>query len=542
MIPDPDARIARLEVVEDLSEGVADRLLDLADKLRRREFELAREWFTPNFRGHALAELTVKEEKALPLSITRTSYRADDARSVDRAEFLAALERVMGPWSRVESVLWKVKGAEFQAGGDERWGKARLYLETLGVRADGSPISITGWANARVVMLEGRWCVDRFALESLDQDVRAAGPLFTDVATSTGVALVGTRFGKPGNTSFAWNGAASGDFDGDGRFDLFACAPNRNYLYRALGDGTYAEEAEARGVAAPGGGTGAVFFDFDNDGDQDLVVGHVGWRLPDGKLGGNTIQLYVNVGEGKFRAAGAEFGFTEPFVAYTLTAFDYDRDGFVDLFACGYGRVEAEHNNSWIEATNGAPNALFRNLGGKSFRDVAAQAGVRSNRWAYASAAADFDRDGDLDLFVANDYGSKELFRNNGDGTFTDVAASVGAIDRGNGMGIAWGDLDQDGRLDVYAANMSSTAGNRILKRLQGAIEPARYAELLKLAAGNTILLATGDGKFRALPSASGGISAAWAWSPALADFDLDGTLDIFCANGFVTGDLAHDT
>jgi hypothetical protein len=288
-------------------------------------------------------------------------------------------------------------------------------------------------------------------------------------------------------------------------------------------------------------GTGAVFFDFDNDGDQDLFVAHEGWTGADGSAMGETAKLYLNDGSGAFEMVTDDIGLDVSLVGYSATAFDYDMDGWLDVFVCGYGRVEDEHNNSWIEATNGKPNGLFRNIKGERFEDVALEAGVRGTSWSYASAAADYDLDGDLDLYVANDYGLNRFYRNEGDGSFKDVAEELGLLDRGNGMGVSFGDLNNDGLLDVYVANMSSTAGNRILDRLKDDVDEEVYEMLKKTAAGNTIFLRSGDG-FEALPSEAGGVNASWAWSPILCDFDLDGRTDIFVTNGFVTGDLAHDT
>ena len=173
--------------------------------------------------------------------------------------------------------------------------------------------------------------------------------------------------------------------------------------------------------------------------------------------------------------------------------------------------------------------------------NVAKAAGVAGSSWAYAAAAADFDQDGDQDLYVANDYGDNNLYRNRGDGTFEDVAKKLGVLDTGNGMGAAWADLDNDGDLDLYVSNMASSAGNRILRRLATKDGTDIESKLFKLAAGNTIFLQE-DGRFRQLPALAGGVGASWAWAPALLDIDLDGILDIYVANGFISGDSLKDT
>jgi len=274
-----------------------------------------------------------------------------------------------------------------------------------------------------------------------------------------------------------------------------------------------------------------------------LIVGHDAWVSQKGRVEGRTIAYFENDGSGKFTERGEQLGLGRyPGPWYSLTTFDYDGDGDLDVFVCGYGSVAKEHNNSWIEATNGTPNLLLDNRGDDGFVDVAGDLDIAGTSWTYAAAAADYDGDGDTDLYVANDYGTNRLWRNDGTGKFEDVAGELGVRDKGNGMGVTWGDLNQDGLLDLYVSNMSSTAGNRILGRLEGELDPEMHATLKKLAAGNTIFASGGENRFRRLPKSAGGVGASWAWAAVLRDFDLDGCLDIYCANGYVTGDLAHDT
>lgn len=551
VIEAPTRLHTNLSIVETESEAVADRLLEFSDRLRKREFEGLGEWFAEDFVGHAMTGVPVAEERELPLAIEETLHDCAGARAVGREAFVDALEALIGPWRSVDSVLFKVKKADFQRA-RRAWGKVHLKIHMIGRDEDGALVSVGGRADANVERDGGIYVLSRLALTELHRETRPS-PMFVDVAAPAGVAHTWTRFGTEGNQSFHWNGAAAGDVDGDGDFDLFVPSDGRNFLYLAQPDGTYAEAAEARGVARPAEGTGALFADFDRDGDQDLMVAHVGWK-PVGPedSGGERLQLYLNDGEGRFtRAEGPARGpgLDVPFVAYTLTALDIDGDGWLDVHVCGYGRVEVEHNDSWVEATNGSPNGLLRCRGvdgeGRflGFEDIAEAAGVRGSRWSYAAASADIDEDGDADLFVANDYGSNHLWINSGDGTFEDRAEALGVADRGNGMGASFGDLSGDGRLDLYISNMSSTAGNRILGRLGDDLDPETLALLAKLAAGNSIFIGAGEaGGFERLPAENGGIGASWAWSPALFDVDLDGDLDVFCANGFVTGELPFDT
>ncbi len=534
-IPDPTDRITQLELVEDESEAVADRLLAFSDKVRRRDFASAREWLSDDFAGESMSGLPVAEERERPLDVEEISYDVSAPPIQGPDEFLAGVASLIAPWSRVDSAIWKVKGAEFQRG-RPHWGKIKLFIHLTGRGPRGGGEAVKAWGYARVKQVSGTWMVDRFELTSLSTS-RRESPIFVSVAPAAGVGYVSTRFGKPGNTSFAFNGTACADIDGDGDWDLFVPSDGRNFLYVNSPEG-FSEEARERGVDQPDGGTGTVFFDFDNDHDLDLVVGHV----DDGQTAGTRIELYTNDGQGHFTRVPGGLGLgSKEVVAYSLTVFDYDGDGWLDLFACGYGITAKEHNNSWVQATNGSPNALFHNEGGKRFVDVASELGLAGNSWSYASAAADYDADGDVDLYVANDYGTNNLWRNDG-GTFTDVAEDLGVLDPGNGMGCNFADLNGDGRLDLYVSNMSSTAGNRILDRYADELDPQVYAILKKSAAGNTIFLQDPDGGFTRLPKKNGGVGGSWAWSTAMADFDLDGRIDVFCTNGFVTGDQPFDT
>ena len=207
-IPDPAGDPLFLELVEDDSEEVANELIELADKVRRRDFRAAAEWFADGFAGHAFDPLPVARRTDLPLGAVRVEHDTGAPPVVGREAFLDSLAARIGSWKRVEAVVWKVKGAEFQA--QPRWGKVRLKITLLGTGADGGPREIVAWAHVRAERTGGRWLLDRLALDSLKEESRSAF-LFTDVSASAGVAHSGIRFGQPGNDVFAWSGAAVGD-------------------------------------------------------------------------------------------------------------------------------------------------------------------------------------------------------------------------------------------------------------------------------------------------------------------------------------------
>ena len=539
-----------MEAVEEQSEAVANRLIEFSDAVRKRDYPRAREYLSADFLGTGIAELEVKDRETLALGTSKTHYHVDTTRetAVDRDGFVASLEKLLAPLEAIEYVFFKTRGAEFESDGSR--GILRMTASIIGRGEQDRPYSLYGWARAEVIRIETNWYLRRFVVNRLQVMTRDE-PIFTDVAAAAGVAEFGPRLGKKGNASFYWRGAATADIDGDGLFDIFTSTSRRNFLYRNRGDGTFEDVAEKAGLVGAPGVTGPLFFDYDRDGDQDLFCGYVGWEV-DGVPDGERIHLYQNDGEGRFDDVTEAVGLGGVSInAFSAGAADVDNDGWLDLYICNYNRLDAIYPNSWYRATNGSPNALFHNRQGKAFENVAVKAGVAGTGWSYAAAFADFDEDGDQDLYVANDYGDNCLYRNRGDLTFEDVAAELGVLDTGNGMGATWGDLDNDGRLDLYVSNMSSSAGNRILKRLaadgsnEGSSSRGRgsptHEILVKLAAGNTIFRQSDDG-FERVPVANGGIMASWAWSASILDINLDGTQDVYVANGFISGDSLKDT
>ena len=234
----------------------------------------------------------------------------------------------------------------------------------------------------------------------------------------------------------------------------------------------------------------------------------------------------------------------------SMSAADYDQDGDLDLYCCGY-KVPGDEGMAmpvpYHDANNGLPNTLLRNdsAGGSwSFTDVTLEAGldVNNRRFSFASAWEDYDEDGDLDLYVANDYGRNNLYRNEGTG-FIDVADRAGVEDISAGMGVTWADFDRDGRVDLYVSNMFSSAGGRIAYQRQfqddATTETRSYFQ--RHARGNSLFRNVGDGSFRDLSVEAGVTMGRWAWGSKSLDINNDGWQDLFVPNGLTTSDSSHD-
>jgi hypothetical protein len=282
-------------------------------------------------------------------------------------------------------------------------------------------------------------------------------------------------------------GCAWGDYDNDGNLDLFVSnfGTPFNYLYRNQGDGTFARVTTGAIATDDTNSEGATWGDYDNDGFLDLFVA-VG-------LGGNDL-LYRNNGDGSFTKIAADPVVQSAGNSRGCAWGDYDNDGHLDLF---------------VANEQGQNNFLFHNNGGGAFTKINFGSIVNDGGASYGCAWGDYDNDGYLDLFVANLNQNNFLYHNNRDGTFTRVTSGRIVSDGGASQGCAWGDYDNDGLLDLFVANRNQK---------------------------NFLCHNEGNGLFSAITNGSIVNDIGYSWSPAWIDYDNDGSLDLFVANGPASG------
>jgi len=342
-----------------------------------------------------------------------------------------------------------------------------------------------------------------------------------------------------GMSRYGHHGLAMGDVNGDGLDDVYA--PNAgglpNHLFLQNPDGTFTDQAAAWQVDFLENCSGALLVDLDNDGWSDLVVAGVA-----------RVLVLRNNGRGQFELRGSFGGVSDPM---SLSATDYDRDGQLDLYICGYmatpGSTRIFSPVPYHDANNGGRNALLRNEGGFRFRDVTVETGLdeHNRRFSFAAAWDDFDGDGWPDLYVANDFGRNNLFHNRR-GTFNDVADTTGTEDTGAGMSACWGDVNRDGRPDLYVGNMFSSAGQRVAYQPEFATRQAPDATraMQRMARGNSLLINTprpGQPAFTDVSETAGITLGRWAWASRVADLNNDGWPDLLVANGYISGEDPHD-
>ena len=343
--------------------------------------------------------------------------------------------------------------------------------------------------------------------------------------------------GAVGIDVYGNNGVAAGDYDGDGFDDLYICQPAGlpNRLYRNRGDGTFEDVTEKAGVGVLDRTSCALFVDFMNRGRQDLLV-----------VCGSGPLLFLNNGNGTFSLKRDAFKFARvPEASFTHAAIaDYDNDGRLDVYFCLYmyylGLEQYNYPAPYYDARNGPPNYLFHNEGDGTFTEATAASGLGANndRYSFACAWGDSNGNGLPDLFVANDFGSSQLYRNNGDGTFKDVSSEAHVESVGAGMGCCWADFDNDGHQDIYVPSMWEAAGQRVSQQPQFHPDaPAAVRELYQRhARGNALYRNRGDGTFQNVGQAAAVDMGRWSWSADFWDWDHDGYSDLLVSNGYLTG------
>lgn len=469
------------------------------------------------------------------------------ASGVREAEFNPADRDFSGGLGRWLDSLGQVRAARFYV-----LPRGRVRYEIVGTSS--------GSLDYRVGFWDQQWTnglLSRFSPVS-ETLVTSLRPLFADITSSAfgGVESFERQLARGANywrtrldsacgiDVYGNNGIAVGDIDGDGWDEIYVCQPAGlpNRLYKRRADGRMEDITARWNAGVLDDTTAALFVDLRNSGRQDLVVLTIGGPL-----------LFLNDGA-TFRHQPDAFHFASaPQGTFTgMAAADYDRDGRVDLYLCTYIYFQSEdqyrYPSPYHDAQNGPPNFLFHNRlapdGGGFFEDVTRATGLdqNNNRYSFAPAWCDYDGDGWPDLYVANDFGRNNLYKNDR-GHFRDVADEAGVEDIGPGMSAAWFDYDGDGRPDLYVSNMWSPAGERVIEHIvEAGMKPAELADAYRRhAKGNSLYRNRGDGTFEETEAVEGVAMGRWAWSSDGFDFDNDGRPEIYITCGMLTNPSDRD-
>jgi FG-GAP-like repeat/HEAT repeats len=311
------------------------------------------------------------------------------------------------------------------------------------------------------------------------------------------------------------------DFDRDGVLDVLVTDFKGCTLYRGRPDGTFEDVTDRFGLPRqPDGPRVAAWVDVDGDGWEDLLLAD---------------RVYRNDGGRRFLDYTTRSNLSLPRDAIGVVVADYDRDGRLDLYVTRGGRRKG---TSWLDGKSGDPqgNYLFRNKGDWQFEDVTQASGaLGGHRSTFTAAWLDANNDGWPDLHVINEFGDGVLLVNNRDGTFTELPLADHPVDFGT-MGVAVGDIDNDGNIDIYCADMYSKAGTRVVGNLApDAYPPPVMEKMRRFVAGSELHLNKGGLKFEQAGKRMQVAAVGWAYGACLADLDNDGWLDLYATAGYVS-------
>jgi hypothetical protein len=344
------------------------------------------------------------------------------------------------------------------------------------------------------------------------------------------------------------SGVAVGDVNKDGYPDLFLAEEGSAHLFLNRGKeapGKFTDATQAWGI--PGGIGDAkhvVFFDMEGDGDLDLLV-----------IRSDNPSLILKNDGGKYVDVTEAVGF-KPYAigAHVATIFDYDGDGNLDIYLGYYGSDASNRKGSQapnlpsMDGKNGTPHQLWKRGADGKYTEVGIKAGVADTGWTLAVGAFDYDNDGKLDLFLANDFGPDVLYRNKGDGTFEDVSKITRTDDNGSGMNASFTDVNGDGFLDFYVSNIDMFSKNIKVVYPTGKSTLTSYDEQLattfQYISGNKLYVNPADKKGKTpFIAAEGKLfepgDRGWGWATLFFDYENDGDDDMYLSNGWIDGSTA---
>jgi len=509
---------------------------NLASAISRCDRPAITGMFAPTFRGSMNRHLREVAHRSEWGSVSRRHHDPSAILELDRGEWVDQLLEYRRRFTSRPLVKFSLMGLTPSARSDfDRPWDASCILRLWGESGPSQPLEITAQLHFRVARPDtagysaGGWLLSAAVVET--QIAESRRPLMREVAAARGinVAALHDNWRDRGRMTVT-GGIYLCDFDRDGTIDMLVTDVLRFWIYRGTGGGSFADvTAELGLLSAPSiathmmqPGRVAAFADLDGDGWEDLILSR---------------QLYRNEEGRRFRRVTHLSNLELPQEATGLAIADYDLDGRLDLYVTMAGSAKAEN---WLSGQGGpgTSNFLLRNLGGWQFEDVTEPSkACGGGRSAFTALWFDADDDGWPDLYVPNEFGNGAVLANQRDGRFTEVPLGACPADFGT-MGATCGDIDNDGRIDLYLGNMYSKAGNRIIGNLRPGLYPESVMETMRsYSRGSQLHRNKGGLSFEPKGSDWDVADVGWAYGPAVVDLDNDGWLDLYATCGYISQD-----
>jgi hypothetical protein len=507
----------------------------LADALIKSDSKAVLALLAPGFTGQTLD----KPHEVHMTSAFGEATRLEDAgrspKALTREEFAEHLLAFRQPFGQPPKASFSLMTLSPIKRGDldGPW-QGTAMLRMWGESQPDQPREVTLFLSYRVAkptakgLGAGSWLQSCAVTQS--QVAHASRYLMREVAAQRGIdvaSLYDTWNDKEKSPKGAVGGVYLCDFDRDGYLDLLITDPTHFVLYKGLPNGQFKDVTTEVGLPTRPIGSDAftpsaqmaAFVDVDGDGWEDLILGGVFYRNVEGK------RFVLKATQPRL-----------PPDAIDVVVADFDCDGKIDLYII---RVSEPSQGSWLSGRAGKPrsNLLWRNLGNWRFEDVTDSAGgvTGGGRSTFTALWLDVNNDGLPDLYVINEFGNGVLYVNEGGGKFREHQIVDHPCDFGT-MGAICGDIDNDGNIDIYCANMYSKAGSRVMSNLRpDAYPPAILAKMRQFVAGSQLHRNVGNLKFEQVGAKWQVAAVGWAYGPALVDLDNDGYLDLFATCGYMS-------
>jgi hypothetical protein len=502
--------------------------------LREHDAATLRGFFDPRCGVSLLDDAKSQTRQVSVVSESRRERSTSPSSAGDVARLVQTLVESLATFDVVDRIGLRALKVREDREAPQRW-KTRLLVTAHGTNAEGQPMAYESehevdfrFEETAKIPIAGAivdWSVE---LETLRT---ASKPLMQEVTEAYGLG----KLNLPDNWKLPVDEVALShfqmaveDFDRDGFLDIvIQTKEGASILLKSeQGKGFVDITSQMPFLRCETPSTLVVWIDYDNDGFPDLFLGD---------------RMYHNVNGQRFEPLRHQSTLDVAHDPTGAAVADYDCDGLLDVYVVYDNDGESANDGPWVgDEQSGMLNHLWRNEGNGVFKNVTIDASADGgSRLSFAASWLFLDDDRFPDLYIANDFGNNVLLRNSDQGIFVDVARSVGTGDFATSMGVATGDLNNDGRPEIYVANMYSKMGRRILDHICEEDYPAGiYEQILGSCAGNRLYTqAPGELKFREISDEMGVNAVGWAYSPAMADFDNNGWLDLYATTGYLSFD-----